>query len=93
MTDVFSPQKADFSPFAAPIPEAPLFVSQIEHAARVLINEEGCEAAAYTAIMVEAAACEAEPLPIIEMDLDRPFLFVITGLDGLPLFIGAVNTL
>ncbi|MBQ1281562.1 MAG: hypothetical protein IIY16_04900 [Oscillospiraceae bacterium] len=93
MTDVFSPKKADFSPFADPVPEAPLFVTQIEHAARVLINEEGCEAAAYTAIMVEAAACEAEPLPVIEMDLDRPFLFVITGLDGLPLFIGAVNTL
>jgi hypothetical protein len=27
----------------------------------------------------------------IDFVLDRPFLFVITGEDGLPLFIGIVN--
>lgn len=93
VTDVFDETKADFSPFAEPDPTAPLYVSQIEHAARVLIDETGCEAAAYTAIMVEAAAAELEEVPVIEMDLDRPFIFVITGLDGLPLFIGTVNQL
>ena len=34
-----------------------------------------------------------EELPVIEMDMDRPFAFLITGVDGLPLFVGTVNTL
>ena len=34
-----------------------------------------------------------EELPVVEMNLNRPFAFVITGVDGLPLFAGAVNTM
>ena len=34
-----------------------------------------------------------EELPEIEMNLNRPFAFMITGVDGLPLFIGVVNTM
>ena len=32
-----------------------------------------------------------EELPIVEMNLNRPFGFLITGAEELPLFIGAVN--
>ena len=42
--------------------------------------------------VVNGGAAEPEALEVVEMNLNRPFLFVITGLDGLPLFIGAVNT-
>ena len=34
-----------------------------------------------------------EDLPVVEMNLNRPFAFAITGADGLPLFVGAVNTM
>lgn len=43
----------------------------------------------YTVMMMAGAAAPPEE----EMDfvLDRPFLFAITGADGLPLFVGVVN--
>ena len=34
-----------------------------------------------------------EDLPDVEMELDRPFAFAISGADGLPLYVGAVNTM
>ena len=66
-----------------------IFLSQAKHAARVSIDEEGCTAAAYTVM----AACGAAAPPEEEIDfvLDRPFLFVITGPSGTPLFTGIVN--
>ena len=46
-------------------------------------------AVAYT-VMV-AAGGAAPPAEEMDFVLDRPFLFAITGSDGLPLFVGAVN--
>ena len=88
VTDVFDDQLADFSPLT----DLDALVSAVEHAARVKVDEEGCEAAAFTAIMAEATSALVEPLPVVEMNLNRPFGFAITGVSGLPLFIGAVNT-
>ena len=67
-----------------------VFLSRAEHAARVAIDEEGVTAAAYT-VMMEAGAAEP-PDEEIDFTLDRPFVFAITSQDGLPLFIGVVNT-
>ena len=88
VTDVFDAATADFSPLK---PDADdLALTQAKHAARVKIDEEGCEAAAFTFFGVEATAMLEEP-QTVEFRLDRPFLFVITGLDGAPLFAGVVN--
>lgn len=87
VTDVFDPDKADFSPLAED--PAGIFVSDVIHGARVLIDEDGCKAAAYT-VMIECGAA-APPDEEVDFILDRPFLFAITGDDGLPLFIGIVN--
>ena len=87
ITDIFVPGTADFTPI---IPENDGgYVSQVKHAARVAIDEEGVTAAAFTMI----ARCGAGMPPKDEMDftLDRPFLFVIESQDGLPLFAGIVN--
>ena len=87
ITDIFLPGTADFSPI---IPENDGgYVSQVKHAARVAIDEEGVTAAAFTMIV----RCGAGMPPNDEMDfiLDRPFLFVIESQDGLPLFAGIVN--
>lgn len=87
VTEVFQSGVADFSPLTKDVDG--IYVSQVEHAARVKIDEEGCEAAAYTVIVM----CGSAMPPSEEVDFvaDRPFLFVITGRDGLPLFIGVVN--
>ena len=88
VTDVFDGQAADFSPLTRDVEQ--IAVSQVKHAARVLIDEEGCEAAAYTVIMTEATAA-APPEDELDFVADRPFVFVITNADGLPLFVGIVN--
>ena len=59
------------------------------------LNELGVEAAAYTCVEAPGAAApwdaEPTPLPRIEFHLDRPFLFVIMGWGGTPLFVGTVE--
>ncbi|MDE7251888.1 MAG: hypothetical protein K2O32_02965 [Acetatifactor sp.] len=88
ITDVFNSEVSDFSPMIDNSISAS--VSQIKHVARVQIDEKGCEAAAFTLVMVDRAAAM---LPQEEVDfiLDRPFLFAITGSSGDPLFVGVVN--
>ena len=83
---VFDPESADFTPI---LPESAAWLDSVSHAARVRVDEEGVEAAAYTVM----AVCGAAMPPEEEMDfiLDRPFLFVISSADNLPLFAGVVN--
>ena len=66
-----------------------VYVSQARHAARVVIDEEGVTAAAYT--VMAASGSSMPPDEEIDFVLDRPFLFVLTGTDGVPLFVGVVN--
>lgn len=87
VTDVFSFGKSDFSPMTDDTDE--IAVTQAKHAARVKIDEEGVTAVAYTVMM---ACGTAEPGETVDFVLDRPFIFVITGSDGLPLFTGVVNS-
>ena len=89
MTDVQTPGAADFTPLTT-ANQLPLALTEAKHAARVKIDEDGCEAAAYTILSV----CETAAMPpeeIVKFKLDEPFLFAITGADGLPLFAGIVN--
>ena len=88
VTDVFDPAVSDFTPLEASTGD-PLYVSQAQHAARVKMDEEGCEAAAYTIIMNPTAGLP--PDESVDFTLDRPFLFAITGDMDLPLFVGVVN--
>ncbi len=82
----FDKSNADFSPLTT---DLPLFLSKAQHAARVKIDEEGCEAAAYTIMAKDAGS--APPDSVVDMVLDRPFIFVISGKNDLPRFIGIVN--
>lgn len=92
VTDVFDWTQADFSPLLKGDLEAKYlpYVNQILHDARVTIDEEGVAAVAYTMISMRAGAA-APPDDEIDFILDRPFLFVITGADDVPLFVGVVN--
>jgi serpin B len=61
---------ADFSGIS-PIP---LFISDVIHKTYIKVNEEGTEAAAVTAVVMELTSIQ----PMNELRLDRPFLFAIT---------------
>ena len=87
VTDVFDSEKSDFSGILEK-KTAPVWVNQVQHAARVAIDEEGVTAAAYTIVMRPGT-----PMPEDEMDfvLDRPFMFAITGPENTILFTGVVE--
>lgn len=89
VTDAFDAAVSDFSPMTTDAEQ--IEISQAKHAARVKIDEEGCEAAAFTVMMAEATAALETP-PRVDFTLDRPFLFAVTGEASLPLFVGVVQT-
>lgn len=88
VTDVFDPAVSDFTPMTEEA-SFPVFLSRANHAARVTIDEEGCTAAAFT--VMETCGAAMPPDEEVDFVLDRPFIFVITGDSGLPLFVGVVN--
>lgn len=85
--NLFSETEADFSGILQDHRGA--YLDKVSHAARVAIDEEGVTAAAYTLMTYYGAAAPMEDE--IYFTLDRPFLFVITSHDNLPLFVGMVN--
>ena len=85
VTDCFTEQ-ADFSPLTD---DQPIAVSDLNHGARVVADEQGVTAAAYTEMMLYGAAMPPEEE--IDFHLDRPFLFAVVSEDRMPLFVGIVN--
>lgn len=88
LSDVFDPDHSDFSPMTD---AEKLFVGKIDHAVRVAADEEGVIAAAYTVIQTYATGCPSIPDDEIDFVLDRPFLFVVSSRNALPLFAGVVE--
>jgi serpin B len=86
IVDCFDAKKADFSLFD---PKGISAVNSVEHGAGIAIDEEGIVASAYTVIGVYGGV--EIPNEKKEFILDRPFLFSVMGIDGLPLFVGTVN--
>ena len=67
----------------------PVSVDKVQHAARIKIDEEGCEAAAYVDLGLVG---EAPPPPEeVYFTADRPFTIVIKSDTNQPLFMGVVN--
>ena len=86
ITNVFDPALADFTPVSE---SQQLALSRVLHGARVKVDEQGCEGAAYTAMLFAGSA--RPPEEEVWFTLDRPFLFCVTGAQELPLFVGIVN--
>ena len=71
---------------------AACLISLVGCAGDANMNEKKPNSTAAAYALALASYPEMAPYPN-EMDfvLDRPFLFAITGYDGLPLFVGVVN--
>ncbi len=64
-------ENADFSGIT---PREKLFLQEVAHQAFISVDEDGTEAAAATAVIAGATSA---PSDIVELTVDRPFLFVI----------------
>ena len=87
ITGAMDPNKADFSPITN---TDQTYISSAEHAARLMIDEQGCEAAAFTILEATATGVIEQPEEI-EFIVDHPFLFLMAGVDSSPLMIGMIN--
>lgn len=87
----FDPDRADFSGLGTTEDGLPLFVSSVDHRAKIEVNEEGTEAAAATVVAMPAGA--PAPAERVELVFDRPFCYAVVDLErGVPLFLGTFET-
>jgi len=88
MPAAFEPYNADFSGMDG---MRDLYISDVIHKAFIKVDEEGTEAAAATAVMMEMTSAEMdEPEPIL-LSIDRPFIYLIRDIrTGSILFVGRV---
>jgi serpin B len=86
MPDAFDPDAADFSGMDG---KRDLFISDGFHKAMVRVDEDGTEAAAATAVNMQATSAMLEPP--LTLTIDRPFVFLIRDdATGALLFIGRI---
>ena len=86
ITDIFNLSRSNFTAITS---DSPVFITAVNQAARVIVDEQGIKAASYLEFPGDGAA--APPEEIMDFILDRPFLFVIADNGGTPLFTGLVN--
>jgi serpin B len=85
MTDAFVFGQADFSGIEA---KRELYIGDVLHKAFVGIDEDGTEAAAATAVVMNAGSMPGESKTFTA---DRPFMFFVVDATGLVLFTGELH--
>jgi serpin B len=86
MADAFDPNAADFSGMDG---QRDLFIGDGFHKAMVRVDEEGTEAAAATAVNMQATSARLDPP--LTLTVDRPFVFLIRDdATGALLFMGRI---
>ena len=86
LEDAFVPGAADFSLLGDNLDG--YYLSQVIHAAKIEVNENGTKAAAAT-VAVGSGESGAPPEDGITLIFDHPFLYGIADLEtGIPLFLG-----
>lgn len=82
----FDPELADFSGITT---EERLVIAEVIHQANIDVDEAGTEAAAATAVLMEAGSAPAEPITFV---VDRPFLFALRDTTtGAIVFLGRIT--
>ncbi len=89
VTDVFQAAKADLSGIFE-TGSTGAYVTGVNHAVRILVEEKGVEAAAYTGITVMKGD-KPPKREVVYFFADRPFLFAVTGPGNALLFAGVLE--
>ncbi len=101
LMDAFDTKKADFGGIGASgltdtdnkntENDFNLYIDLVRQKAKIIVDEEGTEAAAVTAVIMECGAALPEQEPK-EVYFDSPFVYMIMNMDGeVPLFIGILD--
>jgi serpin B len=86
MPDAFDPNRANFAGMTT---EEQLYVGHVIHQANITVDEKGTEAAAATAVVMDATAAPAE---VVTLTFDRPFVFALRDtVTGATLFLGQIT--
>jgi serpin B len=86
MTDAFDQSLADFSGMTG---TRDLFIADVLHQAFVALDENGTEAAAATAVILNTLSISTDPYE--SFTVDRPFLIFIRDASGALLFAGQIG--
>ena len=90
LSQAFDPQRADFSAMGSAGGD-PLYIGDVIHKTAFDLNEKGTEAAAVTAVIMEATSA-MPPQDLIYLRFDRPFVYGIVDVEaGTPLFLGTME--
>ena len=92
LTDAFEPGVADFSSMGTAPDGAPLYVGRVLQKVKLMVGEEGTEAAAATAVVMNGESAPAEEPRVLAFD--SSYLFAVVDLDSkVPLFLGMATGL
>jgi serine protease inhibitor len=90
MASAFDQVSAEFSEMIE-TPAGNLYISRVIHQAVIVVNEEGTEAAAATAVEIKLTSVRIEEDPFV-MVFDRPFFFAIRdNRTGSLIFMGSIT--
>ena len=67
------------------------YIGEITHEAKIVIDEKGCEAAAYTIISMYPSAAAPSLEEPVYFELNRPFFYYVSDSEGTPVFSGIIN--
>jgi serpin B len=85
------PGSANFDGIAPRLTTEPLAISDVFHQTFIALDEDGTEAAAATAVVIGPTSVPINPVPPLEVRVDRPFLFAIQHrASGACLFLGRI---
>lgn len=90
MTDAFDPVGANFTKMCAHPPDGNLYIQDVLQKAMLAMQENGVEAAAATAVIVDRSLSGESATPV-SMVVNQPFLVAIVDSTGAILFLGHID--
>ena len=89
MNKAFSPETADFSKMGEVTPPLNLYISKVLQKTNIELTEKGVKAAAATVVMMGGGGMLTQR--IIDIYLDRPFVYMIVDENDIPAFSGCIS--
>lgn len=91
LNECFDMEKADFDQMGKTQSGDNLYISLVRQKAKIIVDEEGTEAAAVTAILMECGAA-FDPVEPKALYFNEPFIYMIMDIEKeIPLFIGILD--